>query len=72
MKFMKIAILAFLVFCSFNPKAFAYLDPGSGSYFYQILLSFLLAVPFFIKSVWTQAALLIKKIFSRKKDADKK
>lgn len=69
---MKIALLAFLVFCSFNPKAFAYLDPGSGSYFYQILLSFLLAIPFFIKNIWTGILLLIKKFFPGKKDSDKK
>jgi hypothetical protein len=53
------------MFSSLNPAAFstgldgvapllAYLDPGSGSMFFQILIASLLSSVFFVRSTFTQ------------------
>lgn len=66
--FLKRALWFFLLIqCHFCPRAFAYLDPGSGSFFYQMFLAFVLAVPFFFKSIWLKFVELVKKIFRRGK-----
>lgn len=36
----------------FTPGAYAYIDPGSGSYFLQIILAGLLSLPIIIKMNW--------------------
>ncbi len=62
-------LAGFFIYTYLCPPAYAYLDPGSGSYFYQILLSLLLAVPFFLKYVWNIGLELIRKIFKKKPDS---
>lgn len=48
-------------------NAYAYLDPGSGSYLLQILMAGLLAASFMFKSFWQGVIRFFSKIFSRKK-----
>ncbi|MFH1536087.1 MAG: hypothetical protein ABIC96_03390 [Patescibacteria group bacterium] len=57
-----ITILLFL----FPKPAYAYLDPGTGSYLFQILIAGLLGSLFFVKSA-------VKKVkeFFKKKDENK-
>lgn len=57
-----IAFFIFL-FTAFPIPAYAYVDPGTGSYILQILLAGLLAVPFAIKRYWVK----IKNIFKSSK-----
>jgi hypothetical protein len=54
----------FLAFVLFYPgKSFGYIDPGSGSYFFQILLASLLGAIFALKIFWTKVKDFFKKIF---------
>lgn len=43
--------------------AHAYLDPGSGSYIFQILIASLLGALFAIKVYWIKVLSLFKKLF---------
>jgi len=59
----------FLFSIGFARRAYAYLDPGSGSYIFQIIVAGLLAGSFFIKTLWQKTRLYFKSLFSRRKDA---
>lgn len=52
-----------LVFAS---RAYAYLDPGTGSYILQILLSIILGGLFAFKLFFTKIKLFFKRIFTKK------
>ncbi len=52
-------------------RAYAYLDPGSGSYILQLLLAGLLAVSFTLKTFWRNFAGYLCRLFHRKKDERK-
>lgn len=45
----------------FAVNAWAYLDPGTGSYFFQILIGMLVGITFSLKLFWRK----IKTLFSR-------
>jgi len=47
----------------------AYLDPGTGSYFLQILAASILGALFTLKLFWGRLKTLLKKLF-RRKDED--
>lgn len=61
----KVAILAlwFVLFMSLVQNSYAYLDPGTGSYFIQILIAALLGGLFLIKSFWKNLAIASKAVF---------
>jgi len=52
----------------FSPDAYAYLDPGSGSYMLQILLGTLVAGFFAIKQYWHRLKYFFKERFGKKED----
>lgn len=64
---MVIGLLGFIA--SFQPLAYAYLDPGSGSYLFQILLSFMVGALFSLKIFWKKIAGFFSEIFKEKKGA---
>jgi len=41
-------------------SAYAYVDPGTGSYILQILLAGIIGIPFIIKSKWNKIVLFFK------------
>jgi len=53
--------LLFYLFVLVKPTH-AYLDPGSGSYFIQILIGSLISLSFFTKSFWKKITEFITKI----------
>lgn len=55
-----------LTFLCFPTKAFAYLDPGSGSFIFQVIIASLMGVGFLIKLQWSK----LKNIFGRKESSD--
>lgn len=57
---------------TFQPHAYAYLDPGSGSFFIQMLLAGLLGASFMLKNFWKKVKEFIAKIFSGGKGSGKK
>lgn len=65
---MKIQLLLYVLILIFLfPKpAHAYLDPGTGSYFFQILIAGLLGTLFFLKSTIKKLRKFFENIFSNK------
>lgn len=57
----------FMFFAICVPNAYAYLDPGTGSYFFQIVIAFIAGGLFAIKLFWRKIVFFIKNLFSRKK-----
>ncbi len=51
----------------FPQKAYAYLDPGTGSYIFQLLIAFLLGGIFAVKLFWNSIKTFFKNLFLRKK-----
>lgn len=56
-----------LVFLVFMIKdAYAYLDPGSGSYIFQLLMAGLLGMLFVMKTFWGRIISFFKRLFVKK------
>jgi hypothetical protein len=72
MRISKLWLGIFVVFCSlaglFPQTAHAYLDPGSGSYFLQMLLASLLTGLYLIKLFWGKIKHFFSTRFGRGKD----
>jgi hypothetical protein len=58
---LRLFLYGILLWLIFPKQAHAYLDPGTGSYIFQILIAGLLASLFFIKSIIRK----IKEIFTK-------
>jgi nitrate/nitrite transporter NarK len=48
-------------------KVYAYLDPGTGSFIFQILLAGFIGALFAVKLFWKRIGRLLKRIFPGKK-----
>jgi membrane protease YdiL (CAAX protease family) len=60
------ALVALALFFFFFPaNAYAYLDPGTGSYLLQIALAALVGALFAIRLFWSRIKSFFKKLFSR-------
>ena len=57
-----LAILA-IIDLSFPRHAYAYLDPGTGTYLFQLLVAALLGAAVGIKIFWYKIKLFFKKLF---------
>lgn len=55
-----------LFYLVFPQKAYAYLDPGSGSFILQVILASLVGMLFAIKMFWKEVNIFLKNLFSRK------
>lgn len=62
-------VMLYVFILSIQP-AYAYLDPGTGSYMLQILIAGVLAVFFFAKPYVYKLKSFFKKIIGRKDDAE--
>lgn len=60
-RILTICTLAALLQMVFTPPAHAYLDPGTGSYIFQLLLAAVVGLAFVVKVFWGR----IKSFFSR-------
>ena len=61
-------MLIFLLFC--GGEAYGYLDPGTGSYIFQLLIAFFVGVVYTSKVLRRKVMSFIGSFFSRKKHAD--
>jgi hypothetical protein len=52
--------------CSLSQDAFAYLDPGTGSYIFQVMLAIFIGGLFTIKMYWQKIKNYISNLFSKK------
>jgi len=49
---------------------YAYLDPGSGSYIFQLLIASIVGLAFVIKVYWRRLMGFLKGLFSRNEEID--
>ncbi len=64
----KVFIYFFLLFLLFIPKpAYAYLDPGTGSYLFQLVIAGLLGGIFFFRSSFTKIKEYFRNLLPDKK-----
>ena len=66
-----LSLLYILTLIIFPTKAFAYLDPGTGSIILQAILGFIAATVASISIYWTKFKSLISKLFDKKKENKK-
>lgn len=59
-------ILTVVVQLIFLPNAFAYLDPGTGSYIFQVMIAAFIGGLFTIKIYWRKIKDYIINLFSKK------
>jgi len=62
----KIAII-FLILLLFANDSHAYIDPGAGSFFFQLIIAFLVGGLFAIKLFWGRILDFLRKVFAKKK-----
>ena len=65
------SVLYILTLIIFPTKAFAYLDPGTGSIILQAILGFIAATIASISIYWAKFKSLISKLFDKKKENKK-
>ncbi|HEX7456434.1 MAG TPA: hypothetical protein VF303_03130 [Candidatus Nanoarchaeia archaeon] len=65
--FAAVSILTLIFFVVFTKEAYAYLDPGTGSYILQLLVAGALGGLFAIKTFWRQLVSFLTNLFSKKK-----
>lgn len=66
--FMKAPIISVAAILIFPLQAFAYLDPGTGSYVLQVVVGALLGGAFAVKAFWKNIRSFITDIVKTKKD----
>ena len=64
---MKYFIILLVLTVFFPIAAFGYIDPGTGSYIFQLLIAGLLGAAFTIKSFWHQIPTMLGKLAFWKK-----
>jgi hypothetical protein len=52
----------------FTQKAYAYLDPGTGSYFFQLVIGALIGGLFAVKLFWNKIIFFFKNLFLKIKN----
>jgi hypothetical protein len=67
LKFSSILLSAILVII-LTVDAYAYIDPGTGSYFLQLLIASLLGAAFAIKVFWKNIKSFLSNLFSKKSE----
>ena len=66
MKSIKYLFFALILLELMHSNADAYLDPGTGSFMFQMLLAAALGAAYTCKIYWQKIRLFFKKIFSKK------
>jgi hypothetical protein len=61
----KVVVVVVLLCLLFPGPAFAYLDPGTGSYVLQVILAALVGAAFAVKLFWRNIRAFFKRLFSR-------
>ena len=60
-------VLLLLLFLLWSRLAYAYLDPGTGSYIFQIIIAALIGGLYAIKLKWKKIKLFVENLLSRMK-----
>jgi len=67
-----IILLLFLVILFFPKNAYAYLDPGTGSYIFQFVIAIILGLIFSLKLFWKKIVRTFLRLLKGKQRADEK
>jgi hypothetical protein len=65
------SVLASLLLLVFARNLYAYIDPGTGSYFLQLLMASLLGASFAIKLYWKRIKTFFANVMRKDNDKDK-
>jgi hypothetical protein len=60
-------LFLFLFLLILTPSAYAYLDPGTGSFIFQMLIAGLVGMSFALKLFWAQIKMFFMSLFSKNK-----
>ncbi len=58
-------VVLFLLIVFFSKNSYAYLDPGTGSYIFQLLIAGIIGGIFSLKIFWTKIKSFFKNLFSK-------
>ncbi len=61
-----IGITVFIFWGIIAEEAYAYLDPGTGSYIFQIFIAFVIGALYAIKLFWTKIIFLFKNLLKKR------
>ncbi len=62
-----ILLLSIFIFIGYR-NSYSYIDLGSGSYFFQILIATLFGVLFTVKTYWKKIKIFLTNLFSKEKN----
>ncbi len=65
-----VTVLSAILFFAFPREAYAYLDPGTGSYIFQLAIAVLVGGSFAIKLYWRKIKTLLANLFSKRQRDD--
>jgi len=63
---MKMTLLAVFTVLCFPLRIHAYIDPGTGSYVFQIIIAAFVAVLFMVKVYWLKIKAFVLRLFGKK------
>jgi hypothetical protein len=63
-------VVLVLVCLTFPRPAYAYLDPGTGSYIFQLIVAALLGAAFAVKLFWNDVKTFFSNLFSREEERE--
>jgi len=66
--YINVLFISLIVLFASIQNAYAYLDPGTGSYIFQVIIAVALGGLFVLKLMWHKLVILIKRIFTGKKN----
>lgn len=72
MKIIILTIYLFVLIFIFPPKTYAYLDPGSGSYIFQMLIGFFIGFGYVFRTSLKRLVVFLKKLVYKKNDDNQK
>jgi hypothetical protein len=67
----RVMMLFLLIYAAFPRNAYAYLDPGTGSFMLQVIVGFLVGAIFAIKMFWANIRGFLSELFSGKGKRDR-
>jgi hypothetical protein len=67
-----ICFLVMILYLASPSPAYAYLDPGSGSYIFQLLIASLVGLAFLLKVYWGRIRAFFTALFSRGEKVEEK
>jgi hypothetical protein len=64
-RMLTICLLVTFFYLAFPSFAYAYLDPGTGSYIFQLLIAGIVGLAFLVKVYWKRIKLFLARPFSK-------